>query len=144
MPDHRRPALAPVVPDLRAVLRRVAYCLALLNLGGGTTYLFGGPAGAPSLRVLLDVIPLPAWAAALATAGLLGAVAPRLRRLEQRAYVVAYLLGTLAWGGYAVSSWVSLFDGTLLGATGPWTTTGLALLHLNALHWRNLDRLAGR
>lgn len=147
MPGHRRtaaPRPAGEPPNLRKVLRRVAYALALINLGSGGAYLLGGPTSAPSLRALLDLVPVQLWAGALALAGLASIVAPRLGRHEPVTYVGAYLLGTIAWAAFALSSWSSLFDGTLTGASGPWTATGLTLLHANGLNFRNRDWRAGR
>lgn len=147
MPGHRRSAAqrqAASTPDLRRVLRRVAYALALINLGSGGAYLLGGPTSAPSLRALLDLVPVQLWAGALALAGSVAFLAPRLGRREPVAYVGVYLLGTIAWAAYALSSWASLFDGSLLGASGPWTATGLTLLHANGLNFRNRDWRAGR
>lgn len=140
MPTHRRttppPARASAPrPDRDTYIRRIAYGYALINIGSGTSYLLGGPATAPSLRALTNTLPIEVYGAALLVAGVLAVL---------KLYVPAYILGVLAWVAFALSAWLSFIDGTLTGASGPWTTTGLAYLHFLALRWRNQDRQAAR
>ena len=117
------------------MLRLQAFALALINAGSGASYLLGGPASAPSLRLLQEIMPIQAWGAALVVTGVLVAC---------KQYVAGHCIGLLAWAAWAVSSWASLLDNTLTGASGPWTTTGIMALHMIGLWWRNNDRQAGR
>jgi hypothetical protein len=138
VPTHRRTTpppgpRPPSRPDRDLYIRRIAYGYALINIGSGASYLLGGPASSPSLRALTETLPIEIYGAALLTTGVLAAL---------KLYVPAYILGVLAWAAFALSAWLSFIDGTLTGASGPWTTTGLAYLHFLALRWRNQDRRA--
>lgn len=138
---RRRPPAPPATPDLRVVLRFVGLAIALINLGGGISYLLGGPADAPSLRLLQETVPIAVWGVALA---LTGAATLAAAAGFDWLYVPGYILGVLAYGLNAVSAWASFLDGTLTGASAPWTATGLAALHMVGLWWRNLDWQATR
>jgi hypothetical protein len=138
---RRRPPAPPATPDLRVVLRLVGLAISLINLGSGTSYLLGGPAEAPSLRLLQDTIPIWAWGAALSFTGA-ATIAGSLG--QERLYVPGYTVGVLAYGMNSVSAWSAFLDKTLTGASAPWTATGLVMLHMVGLWWCNLDQKATR
>jgi hypothetical protein len=126
----------PPPPDPRAILARIAIGYAVINTGSGVSYLLGGPATSPSLRLLQSLAPMQVWGTALAVSGALGIFGTLG---HPRIYPPAYLLGLLVWTAWAASAWLATLAGTITSAGGPWIYTGMAGLHFIALRWRHQD-----
>lgn len=95
--------------------------LATTNILYGSAYLAGGPATAPSLQLMERVVSMRWWGAALVAVGVL---------FLSRQHLYAGVLGAAIWAMFAITSAITLVQGTSPAAGGVFLVAGVTVLHL--------------
>lgn len=95
--------------------------LAVMNALYGSAYVLGGVAATPSLQLMARVVPMRWWGAALVLVGVL---------FFARQHLYAGVLGAAIWAMFAITSAITLVQGTTPAAGGVFLVAGVTVLHL--------------